>query len=359
MIISLARFFPRARSGYAAPVTVTDTHMLDELCVDTIRTLSMDAVQKANSGPPGHADGAGADRVRPVHAGDAPQPRATRSGPTATASSSRAGTRRCCCTRPCTCPATASASRDLEQFRQLGSPAAGHPEYGDAPGHRGDDRPARAGHLPRASGWRWPSGCSPRASTGPGHEIVDHRTFVIASDGDLEEGISGRGVLARRPPRPRPPDRVLRRQPHLDRGRHRARVHRGRRQALRGLRLARPGPRRGHRRSTASSAALEAAMAVEDRPSLIIFRTHIALRQPEQAGHRGRPRLAAGRGGGPAHQGALWLAVARAALLRPRGGAGALPPVRRARRGARARLATSASTPTARRIPSSPPSSSG
>ena len=25
----------------------------------------------------------------------------------------------------------------------------------------------------------------------PGHEIVDHRTFVIASDGDLEEGISG------------------------------------------------------------------------------------------------------------------------------------------------------------------------
>ena len=30
---------------------------LDELCIDTIRTLSMDAVQKANSGPPGGADG--------------------------------------------------------------------------------------------------------------------------------------------------------------------------------------------------------------------------------------------------------------------------------------------------------------
>ena len=33
--------------------TTTDTQALDELCVNTIRTLSMDAVQKANSGHPG------------------------------------------------------------------------------------------------------------------------------------------------------------------------------------------------------------------------------------------------------------------------------------------------------------------
>ena len=33
--------------------TTTDTRELDELCVNTIRTLSMDAVQKANSGHPG------------------------------------------------------------------------------------------------------------------------------------------------------------------------------------------------------------------------------------------------------------------------------------------------------------------
>ena len=56
-----------------------------------------------------------------------------------------------------------------------------------------------------------------------------------------------RGLLAGRPPRPRPADLVLGRQPHLDRGRHRALVHRGRRRALRGLRLARAEPRRGHR----------------------------------------------------------------------------------------------------------------
>ena len=33
--------------------TTTDTRTLDELCINTIRTLSIDAVQKANSGHPG------------------------------------------------------------------------------------------------------------------------------------------------------------------------------------------------------------------------------------------------------------------------------------------------------------------
>ena len=56
-------------------MTATDTSTaLDKLAVDTIRTLSMDAVQKANSGSPGDADGAGAARLRALHARDAPQP---------------------------------------------------------------------------------------------------------------------------------------------------------------------------------------------------------------------------------------------------------------------------------------------
>ena len=57
-------------------------------------------------------------------------------------------------------------------------------------------------------------------------------------------------------------------------------------------------------------------MAVEDRPSLIICRTHIALRLAQQAGQRQRPRLAAGRGGDRLTKEALRLAD-RAALLRP------------------------------------------
>jgi hypothetical protein len=43
-------------------VATTGTQ-LDQLCINTIRTLSMDAVQKANSGHPGDADGAGSRRL--------------------------------------------------------------------------------------------------------------------------------------------------------------------------------------------------------------------------------------------------------------------------------------------------------
>ncbi len=47
---------------------------------------------------------------------------------------------------------------------------------------------ARASPTPSAS--RWPSGCSAARFNRPGHEIVDHRTWFICSDGDLMEGIS-------------------------------------------------------------------------------------------------------------------------------------------------------------------------
>ena len=49
-------------------------------------------------------------------------------------------------------------------------------------------RSARASPMPSA--WRWPSGISPRNSA----TIVDHRTYVLASDGDLMEGISQEAI---------------------------------------------------------------------------------------------------------------------------------------------------------------------
>jgi transketolase len=77
---------------------------------------------------------------------------------------------------------------DLENFRQLGSPCAGHPEYGHAPGSRRPPvRSARA--SPTASGSRSPSDAR-RPLQPSRHKMIDHHTFTIASDGDLEEGIS-------------------------------------------------------------------------------------------------------------------------------------------------------------------------
>ncbi len=54
--------------------TDTATEKLDTLCMDTIRTLSMDAVQKANSGHPGTPMALAPLGIRPLHAGHAPQP---------------------------------------------------------------------------------------------------------------------------------------------------------------------------------------------------------------------------------------------------------------------------------------------
>ena len=82
-----------------------------------------------------------------------------------------------------------------------------------------------------------------------------------------------RGLLARRPPGARQPHRHLRREPDLDRGRHQHRLHRGRRQALRGLRLARRRRSTGRRRPAGTSrtstqllAALEAAAGSHASP---------------------------------------------------------------------------------------------
>ena len=35
----------------------------------------------------------------------------------------------------------------------------------------------------------------------PGHDLIDHRTYVIASDGDIQEGVASEASLAGRPPR--------------------------------------------------------------------------------------------------------------------------------------------------------------
>ncbi len=223
------------------------------------------------------------------------------------------------------------------------------PSAGTRPGSR--RRPARSA---RGSRWRSasrsPSACSPRASTSAGHEVVDHYTFVIASDGDIQEGISSEASLARGPPRARQADRLLRRQQDPARQPDGARLLRGRRRALRGLRLAREERRRGHLARAARGARSRRAMEV-DRPPLADHLPHAhRLRQPEQAGHGQGARLGARRGRGPAHQGGLRLGP-RQALLRARRGARALPRSACERGAGTRRSGTSASTPIARRVP--------
>ena len=78
---------------------------------------------------------------------------------------------------------------ELKEFRQWGSRTPGHPERGHTPGVETTTGRWARGSATR-SAWRSPSGSWPRTSTGRSTAIVDHRTWVFASDGDLMEGVA-------------------------------------------------------------------------------------------------------------------------------------------------------------------------
>ena len=78
---------------------------------------------------------------------------------------------------------------DVMQFRQLGSLTPGHPEYGHTVGIEATTGPLGAG-ISMAVGMAAAEKHLASIFNKPGYEIVNHRTFVIAGDGDLMEGIS-------------------------------------------------------------------------------------------------------------------------------------------------------------------------
>jgi len=75
---------------------------------------------------------------------------------------------------------------EIRNFRQLHSPAAGHPEFGEHPGIETTTGPLGQG-IATAVGMAL---AERHLAARFGKSLVDHRTWVIASDGDLQEGIS-------------------------------------------------------------------------------------------------------------------------------------------------------------------------
>ena len=78
---------------------------------------------------------------------------------------------------------------ELKNFRQLGSKTPGHPEYGHAPGIETTTGPLGQG-ISTAVGMA----LAERMLAARFPEIVDHFTYVIASDGDLMEGVSQEAI---------------------------------------------------------------------------------------------------------------------------------------------------------------------
>lgn len=82
---------------------------------------------------------------------------------------------------------------DLMQFRQLGSLTPGHPEYGHTVGLEATTGPLGAG-VAMAVGMAAAEKHLASIFNKPGYPVVDHRTYVIAGDGDLMEGISSEAL---------------------------------------------------------------------------------------------------------------------------------------------------------------------
>jgi transketolase len=77
----------------------------------------------------------------------------------------------------------------LKQFRQLGSKTPGHPEYGLTPGVEVTTGPLGQGFAVGV-GMAIAEAFLAANFSRPGFPVVDHYTYAIAGDGDLEEGIS-------------------------------------------------------------------------------------------------------------------------------------------------------------------------
>ena len=79
--------------------------------------------------------------------------------------------------------------KDIENFRQIHSACAGHPEYGYAHGVETTTGPLGQG-ISNAVGFAMAEKLMANQFNKPGHEIVDHHTYAFLGDGCLMEGVS-------------------------------------------------------------------------------------------------------------------------------------------------------------------------
>ena len=226
---------------------------------------------------------------------------------------------------------------DIEHFRQVGWPTAGHPERKDSPGIEATTGPLGQG-ISMSVGIALAERMLAARFNRDGHEIVDHLHVRDRLRRRHAGGRRVRGIVARRSSRARTADRVLRRQQDPARRADLAVVHRGRRPSA-------TTPTAGMSRTSAticrwsdSKQAARDAMAVQDRPSLVIVRSHIGYGSPHKQDTSAAHGSPLGEDEVRLDQGGVRLG-SRQALLRARRGARPLPQVLRARPRARVRVA--------------------
>ncbi|MFC5527700.1 transketolase [Rhodanobacter ginsengisoli] len=161
---------------------------LDQQCIDTLRFLSVDMVQNANSGHPGLPLGAAPmayvlwTKHMKYHPADphwVDRDRFVLS----------AGHGSALLYSLLHVTGYDLSLDDLKHFRQWGSKAPGHPEYGHTPGVEITTGPLGQG-LANAVGMAIGEAHLAARYNRDGHRVIDHRTWAIVSDGDLMEGVA-------------------------------------------------------------------------------------------------------------------------------------------------------------------------
>ena len=161
---------------------------LDELCINTIRTLALDAVEKAQSGHPGLPMGAAAMayvlwtrilRHNPGNAAWANRDRFVLS----------AGHGSMLLYALLYMTGYDLSLEEIKQFRQLGSKTAGHPEYWHAPGIEATTGPLGQG-FGMGVGMAMAESDMATFFNRDGFPVMDHYVYALVSDGDLMEGVA-------------------------------------------------------------------------------------------------------------------------------------------------------------------------
>ena len=162
--------------------------ILDEKCINTIRFLAADAVEKAKSGHPGMPMGAAAAaytiwtrhlKHNPTNPGWADRDRFVLS----------AGHASMLLYALLHLTGYDLSIEDIKSFRQWGSKTPGHPERNHPPGTEVTTGPLGQG-ISNAVGMAIAEAHLAARYNRPGYDIVNHFTYVMASDGDLMEGVT-------------------------------------------------------------------------------------------------------------------------------------------------------------------------
>lgn len=165
-----------------------ETKQLQDQAINTIRFLSADAIQKANSGHPGLPMGDAAMayalwtrhlRHNPTNPHWANRDRFVLSG----------GHGSMLLYSLLYLTGYDLSLDDIKQFRQWGSRTPGHPEFGMTPGVETTTGPLGQGFA-NGVGMAMAEAHLAATFNRPGIDIIDHRTYAIVTDGDLMEGVS-------------------------------------------------------------------------------------------------------------------------------------------------------------------------